>query len=471
MGRDYKLTWRDHDQRWQKVYKGRTLYFPGPGGKKASYSKAWQAFLKVKAEIDGELSLGLKNREVVEHIERIQATLLEHYHDNQETREHWKALEAVKVELGQVKGLKSFDLLQIAQQRAKGLRDAYGQLPKVIRVQGEEVHVQEIDKPSEPAPWESSPDNLEKLLGQFLADRKREIQLGQLSMARYDNQQRYLKRFVEFLGPKNPISRLDSQGLSRYLDWIKDEQTKGSMSSASARDRLQAAKQLTQWAYSRGDLQELPRCLTAKRGYSVTVTTKEPESMTREEINTFYTKATDRTRLYLLLGINCAMTSADLSTLRRDEIDLKSGTITRKRSKTNRAEGVPVVIYKLWPETLALLRQEMATEGEKALLTSNGKELVQQTWRADGSVSKNDTTHSAWVRLQDSAGISKPHKLLRKTGATMLNHNNEFARFHSLYLGHSPRGMAEKHYAQADQAGFEKALEWLRDQFSLKIPE
>jgi hypothetical protein len=53
----------------------------------------------------------------------------------------------------------------------------------------------------------------------------------------------------------------------------------------------------------------------------------------------------------------------------------------------------------------------------------------------------------------------------------MLNQNNEFARFHSLYLGHSPRGMAEKHYAQADQAGFEKALEWLRDQFSLKIPE
>jgi integrase len=448
------------------MYKGRWLTFPGEGGKQASYAKAWQAFLKAKAEIDGELSLGLKNREVVEHIERIQTTLLERHHDNQTTRDHWNALEAVKAELGQVKGLEPYDLLQIAQQRAKGLHDAYGQLPKVIRVQSEEVRIPEIDKPSEPAPWESSPDSLEKLLGQFLVDRKRKIQLGKLSMARYDNQQRYLKRFVEFLGPKNPISRLDSQGLSRYFDWIEGEQSKGRMSSASARDRLQAAKQFTQWVYTRGDLQELPRCLTVKGGYSVNVTTKEPESMTREEINTFYTKATDRTRLYLLLGINCAMTSADLSTLRRDEIDLKSGTITRKRSKTNRAEGVPVVIYKLWPETLALLRQEMATEGEKALLTSNGKELVQQTWRADGSVSKNDTTHSAWVRLQDSAGISKPHKLLRKTGATMLNQNNEFARFHSLYLGHSPRGMAEKHYAQADRAGFEKALEWLREQFN-----
>jgi hypothetical protein len=54
MAREYKLTWRDHDQRWRKVYKGRTLYFPGEGGKHASYAKAWREFLAAKAEIDAE---------------------------------------------------------------------------------------------------------------------------------------------------------------------------------------------------------------------------------------------------------------------------------------------------------------------------------------------------------------------------------------------------------------------------------
>jgi hypothetical protein len=55
MAREYKLTWRDHDQRWRKVYKGRTLYFPGEGGKQASYPKAWRDFLAAKAEIDAEI--------------------------------------------------------------------------------------------------------------------------------------------------------------------------------------------------------------------------------------------------------------------------------------------------------------------------------------------------------------------------------------------------------------------------------
>ena len=48
----YLLTWRDKDQRWTKIYKGRQLYFSGTGGKEASYPVAWKAFQEAKLKID-----------------------------------------------------------------------------------------------------------------------------------------------------------------------------------------------------------------------------------------------------------------------------------------------------------------------------------------------------------------------------------------------------------------------------------
>lgn len=467
MSTEYKMTWRDNDQRWTKIYKGRQLYFPGTGGKKASYPAAWKAFQELKARIDAEQSLSIQHQKVIEEIKNLQSRIVETVHDNQQTRDHWKALETVKLELMRACNLEPEELEHLASQRTEGINAAYQQLPKRISVNKIELEIQATEPtPSDAPPWADDADNLQKLLGQFLTDRKRQIELGQLSMARYDNQQRYLKRLIEFLGPTSPLTRLNSPSLSSYRDQVLNELAANRLSSSSARDRLQAAKQLVEWAYHRGALEDLPRCLA--KGYSIAVTTTEPKAFSREEVEKLYSNATDRQRLYLLLGINCAFTSADLGDLEKSEIDFKEGTITRKRSKTKRATGAPVVVYRLWEETRSLLRQELAQTGELALVTANGKPLVQETWRTDGSVRKNDTTHSAWVRLQQASGIEKPHKLLRKTGATLLNQHEGFARFVSLYLAHSPRGMAEQHYAQADQAGFQKSLEWLREQFNFE---
>ncbi len=61
-----------------------------------------------------------------------------------------------------------------------------------------------------------------------------------------------------------------------------------------------------------------------------------------------------RTALYLLLMANCGMYQNDISELGEDEVDFEAGTITRPRSKTPNG---PVVKYKLWPETLVLLKK------------------------------------------------------------------------------------------------------------------
>lgn len=466
MSREYKLTWKASEQRWRKRYKGRWLTFDGTGGKKASYSAAWQAFLAEKARIDGEVTVSKKHLAVVEHIEALQKKLETEYPDGQQTRDHWLALEAVKAELTKIGYLGSDELLEIAQQRTEGLGLAYHQPPKVIRSQGKEVVLGPIRQPTGEPPWAGTPDTLQKLLQAFLADRKRDTTLGKLSKARFDFQRIYLGRFIEFLGPESSIARLDSQGLASYLDSVKEELEKERISSTTARDRLLAVRKLTLWACQRGLLNSVPLILSGD-DFKIRVTAAEPETLTKAEVSGLYSKATDRQKLYLLLGLNCGFTGADISGLKRSEVDLKQGIITRKRNKTKDSKNVPTVTYKLWPETQRLLAQELAQSGPIALLTDTGKQLIQQTWNTDGGLRKNDTIHSSWVRLQKSSKIKKAHKLLRKTGASILNQSGEASRFIALYLGHSPRGVAELHYAQADQAGFYAALQWLRDQFEL----
>ena len=79
--------------------------------------------------------------------------------------------------------------------------------------------------------------------------------------------------------------------------------------------------------------------------------------------------------------LNCGMYQNDIAELKADEVNWKQGTLTRARSKTRERNG-PVVTYKLWPETFALLKKHRA-EGELALTTDEGNPLVKY-WLEDG---------------------------------------------------------------------------------------
>ena len=57
--------------------------------------------------------------------------------------------------------------------------------------------------------------------------------------------------------------------------------------------------------------------------------------------------------------LNCGMYQNDIAELHRDEVNWTKGTLTRARSKTRERHG-PVVTYKLWPETFALLKKHRA---------------------------------------------------------------------------------------------------------------
>ncbi len=63
--------------------------------------------------------------------------------------------------------------------------------------------------------------------------------------------------------------------------------------------------------------------------------------------------------------LNCEMYQGDLSDLKPSEVDWTNGTITRKRSKEKNQENAPVVTYKLWENTFALLKTYGSQQGDR----------------------------------------------------------------------------------------------------------
>jgi integrase len=160
--------------------------------------------------------------------------------------------------------------------------------------------------------------------------------------------------------------------------------------------------------------------------------------------------------------LNCGMTQKDVSDLRVSEVDWEVGRIARKRSKTREFEKVPRVDYLLWPETLRLLGQERAGDSsDRVLLNSNGSPFWTEDMGDDEKYRKTDNVKNAFDRLKATTGIKKPMKSLKKTSASLIRNNENFASLESLFLGHAPQSMSDKHYAQVPQGLLDRAMEWL----------
>jgi integrase len=118
------------------------------------------------------------------------------------------------------------------------------------------------------------------------------------------------------------------------------------------------------------------------------------EVWTRDEVHRFLAVAGGQTALHALLMLDCGFTAKDCSDLLQTEVDWKKGTVTRGRSKTAKLrrpatlrdddQGPPVVTYKLWPRTFALLRKHRSADAEVVLLTAGGNRWVTESRDADG---------------------------------------------------------------------------------------
>jgi len=301
-------------------------------------------------------------------------------------------------------------------------------------------------------------------------------QSGQMSEGRFDAYCRNIGNFIAWIGSETAIDSIDEAKLEGFFNHLSAQVGTGKYSPNYAHTLMMTAKQFIS-RLAEMKLIPLPGNIRSRRFRFNHSAPAKIETFTVAEVRSILATCdgfSEKTKLYLLLMLNCGMYQNDIAELLAEEVNWVKGTVTRARSKTRERHG-PVVTYKLWPETISLLRKHRA-KGELALTTDEGKPLV-RFWLEDGKMRRYDVIHSAWTRLADKMGLKKIRlgmKHLRKTSATLLGQHPQYKFYANHFLADSPRTVADRHYVIPSDDEFFMALDWLRGQLlrakSRKLP-
>ena len=309
------------------------------------------------------------------------------------------------------------------------------------------------------------------LIEKWLEVLREEAKSGVRSTANVDTSKHALNVFKEFIGKSSPVESITFDSWHKY--WIhcageakkrEDNENEG-WSQDTARKYFVTAKQFVGWLSDR-DILQPPKNLNSKAHKFGRPDNKIP-SFTNEEIHQLLGAANEMHRLLLLIMLNTGATQKDLADLKISEIDLEAGRITRKRSKTKDQESARLVSYKLWSCTLELLKKHIAKNGKLALLTQSGKPWVWTELDEKGNMRKSDNVATVFNNLKKKikmVGAHKSVKVFRKTSPTRLK-RTPFADLRFMFLGHSEKTIADRHYAGNEPDFFDSAVEWLGKQY------
>lgn len=458
MPRQYSMTWESPKSRWRKLYRDK-LYVISckqlgvPASKEASYQAANRWWAAKRAEIDGNLPP----------------------HPNAQ----YLNILGQRLAWAQAHGRR--DLTQSLDDTIEKVRsDATGQLNG--RIDPFDLPAVVLDL-MDHATWKErlSEENIDPIpqdqtigaqVEVWLETQRLRVKTRKLSADRYDNVKDGIERFRAFLGSSLPVTSIDEDRLERYyfdLQAAVGKQTaklRAGLSPSTAESYFKVAKQLIKFLYTRR-LIELPRNLN-DRQLRFDVQARSVLTFSVEEVRKLVADATGQVKLHILLALNCGYTNTDIAELRDSQIDWQRGAISRKRSKTQQVVNVPTVTYQLWPQTIELLRHHRSGK-DTVLLTRSGGPWAFRTLDDQGKLHKNDNIAPNFRRLQRRINVGLAFKYLRKTSATMLESHELYGRYKGHFLGHAPRGLAEKHYAAPSPDLFDKIIGWLGDQYGPSV--
>ncbi|MFM7315444.1 MAG: tyrosine-type recombinase/integrase, partial [bacterium] len=231
-------------------------------------------------------------------------------------------------------------------------------------------------------------------------------QSGQMSEGRFDAYCRNIRPFADWVGLQSAIDVINESKLEGYFNLLSQRVLAKSYSTAYAHTLMMTAKQFVS-RLAEMKLIPLPGNIRSRRFRFNHSAPAKIEIFSVEEVRSLLSKAgesSERTKLYLLLMLNCGMYQNDIAELKTEEVNWNQGTLSRARSKTRERNG-PEVTYKLWPETLALMNRYRAT-GDLVLTTEEGNPLV-RFWLENGKMRRYDAIQSAWTRLAQRMGLKK----------------------------------------------------------------
>lgn len=472
MSAKFDLTWDQKNRRWRKVFRGKVYTISCrslnvPENKKDSYQAANAWWLKKEAEIEGtrpphphhEVITELEERlswarrhGAVEDVARVvgQIYVVEGMTESAPDEVEEVLLDS-KIVRGNIELARQFGIV------------VPGNLPAIVRDlifgdrrQWEDRATQDLDLPDVPVER-----TVAAQVKRHLDLERARVEGGIVSVGEFEIVTRSLHDFQNWIGGENLIDLIDADRIESW--WTHLVGT--SLSVETKKKKLRHVKSFVHWIVEKGLITQ-PTNLHSRRhrfGGSARAVRTIPTS----EVKLLIESASGQLRLHILLMINCGMTQVDISDLKPKEVDWERGRIKRKRSKTEDHSNVPVVDYPLWPETIRLLRLYGRRDGERALLTESGRPWVRDSLLPNGKRSKVDNIKSNFAHVKRRKELKYSMKLLRKTSASLLETMPEFARYATLFLGHAPRSIADRHYIAPSQVNFDEAVLWLGGMYSL----
>lgn len=310
--------------------------------------------------------------------------------------------------------------------------------------------------------------------GVWIRDRREEAGQEVRSHEGADALERGLKHFTEFVGAGTAVDTINFDVWHRWFTHcssrvaMNDRDDKTGWTADTAQKYFTISKTFVRWLHQSDRLLALPKNI-ANKGYKFERPPKAIPVFSDSEVTALLAAARGIHRLILLLMLNCGMTQKDVADLRRTEVDVEAGRITRRRSKTRRKKSSVVVSYKLWPETRDLLNRHLEEVGELALRTKSGKPWVWSKTTTDQKLKSSDNVATIFNTIKQRIGMTgkgKSLKVFRKTSATRLKGNRDHKDVRFLFLGHSEKNLADIHYADVTQEMLDAATEWLRTQYT-----
>ena len=512
MPKTIKLSWQpgigNREGRWRKIYRGKAYHFPGGKGKsdREGYDAAWAAWELLKARVDqtAPRKYQVEYEQAIDKWEQLLAWSNRHG-DREHAEIATKKLESLR---------KRFAAPTLSKLDREDWYESLFDRPPIEEtpfaqtiVEQVELELENLDHelgPSQTPPvdlspikpfldWQDgSPRRIEKeiwrdrlevqemkaasddqslraYVDRYLKDKEHQAAAGEVTVGRHYALKLHLTHFQDWLGKDTAVGEIDGGSLMRYHADLLEKVAKAKWGRTTANHYLTSVKSFVRWLWQIEAIATLPRVLDG-RSSALTISKSSPKivTFTMDEIKSLLESASDRTKLFILLMLNCSYTQKDISDLQVSEVDWNEGRIVRKRSKTADCENVPTVNYFLWPETFRLLQQERALDSEDLVLrNNNGNPIWSEEITKEGKYKKNDNIKNAFDRLRKELSIAKPLKSLKKTSASLLRDNEKFSALASLFLGHAPQSMSDRHYTQVPQRLLDQAVTWLGQEYGL----
>jgi integrase len=250
------------------------------------------------------------------------------------------------------------------------------------------------------------------------------------------------------------VDDVSERTVTNHYGWL----SKKNLDPQQHNKKLGFFRRFVNWLWTEHLIEQRPRNLLLK---SHRKKIRHKEIRTFENVKSTIDALSMPHKLWGLLCLNCGMSQADLGTASWKQIDQTSWTLTRRRAKTGDNPDTPTVRYKLWDDTIKLLRKLPHRQG-LLFKTTNGSPMYETRFDSKGEPKIKDLFSTYWRDLSSKPAISLGK--FRSIAATAMKKDKLYRPYVDYFLAHAATKLSDLHYGREDDVQFFEALAFVRKQ-------